>query len=45
MEKDNQHIQAIVLILILKLIQLIIKELHISLQNISVTHCMFWRHL
>lgn len=44
MQKDNQCMQTSVLILILKLMQLLIKELHISFQNASVTHGLFWEH-
>lgn len=36
--------QTLVLILSQKLMQLWIKELHISFQNVSVTHGMFWEH-
>lgn len=44
-QKYNQCMQTSVLILILKLMQLWIKELHISFQSVSVTHGMFWEHL
>lgn len=41
MQKGDQCMQAAVLILILKLIWLMIKELHISIQKVFMTSCMF----